>query len=205
MIPNLHSVFWALGIIAAGALIGLALRKFRNRRREPLLTPQTITTLRLRVDKLKERADGRKVLPSLLQQAGYFVGKSATALDFEQQVRARLHANLAAMTLVWAETVLDDDGFKADTPHLRTTSKLTMALEYLKRMNLAAAADEFEFVWTDEHAHFDAKRLAVMGKVWILATKGDHQEAAEHEQLLVMLPRVAQMEDVSMEFGVDKD
>ena len=205
MIPNLSSVYWAVAIVVFSALLALTLRYFRNRRqRTPLVTQATIVSLRARIDKLRERAGDRKVIPKLLDNSSYLVTKAATALDFEQMVRARLHANLAAMALVWAETVLDDNGFKADTPHLRTTTRLTMGLEYIKLMKLNAAAEEFEFVWTDEHAHVDAKRLSVMAKVWMFATKGDHQEAAEHEMLLLMLPRISQMDGVEMEYGLDK-
>lgn len=195
----------AAALILLPVAVGLGLRYLSNRNKRELIDEGTIRSLRARSVKLKDEAKKSPVILKLLNSADCFIDRSNQALSCDHPVRARLHANLAAMCLQWAKTVNEDVGFKADLPHMTTTNQLIVGLELLKTFKFDSAMAEFQVVWLDEHAHIDAKQLAVMGNVWAYASSGRHQEAAEEEALLLLLPRAAATEGVTITCGVTRN
>lgn len=195
-----------LGIACLVALLvglGLILRQFSKRHAPALATENDLDRLRGRVQRVKKDAQSIPAIHALVQVSEHFIQRAQTSIEFQQLMRARLHINLVAMVLSWAETVVAKRD--VDTPRMTTTNQLGVALALLKENKYDLAIEELNKVWLDQYAHLTAKRVAVMGRVWISATRGDHQSAAEDEQLLLMLPAVAAMEDVDITMTLSKD
>lgn len=197
----MNALFFFVGGMVAVVGFGLLLKKLSKRKTAALATPENVASLRQRLTELQVRADNKPVL-IMLKLAEDFVQRASTALEFDQFMRARLHINLVAMVLSWAETALDVSG--ADTPRMTTTNQLSLGLALLTNNRFDLALEEFEKVWLDQYAHVNAKRVSVMGSLWIHASRGQHQEAAEDEQLLLMLPHVVAMEGVDVTMSVAK-
>ncbi|MBX9666016.1 MAG: hypothetical protein K2X93_00300 [Candidatus Obscuribacterales bacterium] len=200
----LATLIVACALILLPVALGLGLRYLSNRNKQDLINEDTVSSLRARAGALKEEAKKSPLILKVIDSAEFFTARSDQALSCHHQFRARIHANLAVMCLTWAKTVLEDTGFKADVPRMTTTNTLVVGLELLKTYKIDPAMEEFQKVWLDEHAHIDAKRLAVMGNVWAFASSGRHQEAAEEEALLVLLPRAAALEGVTITCGVTR-
>ena len=192
------------GLVVLVVATALVARRLSRRPKTSLAKPEDLVSLRTRIAGVIEACGEKKpAVVAMLRVAEHFLERASHSLEFEHTQRARLHMNLVAITLTWAETTLEEP--LSDTPHARTTKRLGLALAYLKQNSFEAAEREFEAVWLDEYSHLQAKRLALMGRLWLHASRGEHDEAAQDEMLLITMPAIAAMPGVTMETTVERD
>ena len=143
------------------------------------------------------------VIVELIRSTAPFLHRAKNAVEFNRPMRARLHLNLVSIALAWAETVLESR--RHELPRMVLSNQLALGLALLERNNYEAAKEEFEKVWLNDHAHVNAKRVAIMARIWIHASLGEHQDAAETEQLLILFPHVVQMEGVDLTCTISRE
>ena len=191
--------FWFLlgvcGLIGFGALCYRVLR-----RRKPFQPVSPDGVLR-RIDDLEQLLSPKdKGLKAWLDLLKPFVDRAKLAIEFNNPYRAQVHINLVAVGISWARTLFDSPS--ADTPRGTVLAKLSLALALMQKYRLAPAEEELRSVWLDSTAHLDAKRMALMARIWILYTQGKHQQAAEEEFLLTQLPSIVKMDGVLVDYEV---
>ena len=170
-----------------------------RRKRRSIFKAQDPALIKARFEKVVAQSSKADKLDAWFDLLRSFLRKAELAYEFEAPYRCQRSLNLITICLDWAETLIEHPF--AEPPTRAFTNKLSMGMQLLLQMKLTEAAEEFSSVWVDEYAHDKAKRVALMGKIWIYDSQGNYAEAASHEFMLQALNAIEKMDGVSLEYS----